>query len=559
MIGQRFWRANSDGYRVALDLHEAGVEVAAVVDLRPDGEPTPLGGQVKDARIEVLAGHAVYEAIRSRDRCRMRGLNLCRLDASGKPHTESLRRIECDGLAMSVGWTPNVGMAYQAGGRFRYDTQIEQIIPQNLPPTVFVAGRANGVFDLHSQIADGRRAGLAAAARCRGDSVSDVEQAEQPRAQSAHSHPYPIIAHKKKKNFVDLDEDLHLADFANAHQEGYDNIELLKRYTTVGMGPSQGKLSNMNAVRILTRLNGASIDETGTTTSRPFYHPVPIGHLAGRRFHPLRRTPLHPLHIKADAEMVHAGDWLRPEYYRASGKSPDDCILDEAQNVRRNVGLIDVSTLGKLQISGADAVRFLESIYTGRFAKQAVGSLRYGLACDETGVIIEDGVIARLAEDRFYVTATSSGASAFYRELQRWALIFKMDVTLLNATGHLAAVNIAGPNSRDVLSQLTDVDLTSRTFPYLAAREGTVADVPATILRVGFVGELGYEIHVPASCATHVWKSLLQAGQQFAVRPFGVEAQRLLRLEKGHLIVGQDTDAFDESLRSGRRLGDREK
>jgi len=206
--------------------------------------------------------------------------------------------------------------------------------------------------------------------------------------------------------------------------------------------------------------------------------------------------------------------------------------------------LIDVGTLGKIQISGPDAALFLERIYTGRFAKQPVGRLRYGLACDETGVIIEDGVIARLTDDRFYVTATSSGAAAFYREMQRWALIWEMDVTLINATSQLAAVNLAGPDSRDLLRELTDIDLSPEAFPYLGVRGGSVADVSATVMRVGFVGELGYELHVPASQGLHVWTSLMQAGRDRGIRPFGVEAQRLLRLEKGHLIVGQDTDAL---------------
>ena len=242
--------------------------------------------------------------------------------------------------------------------------------------------------------------------------------------------------------------------------------------------------------------------------------------------------------------MIHAGSWLRPEYYARAGKSREDCILEEARNVRRNVGLIDVGTLGKLQVSGPDAVKLLEHLYTGRFAKQPVGRLRYALACDETGVIIEDGVIARVADDRFYVTATSSGAAAFYREMQRWALIFGMDVVLANVTGHLAALNIAGPNSREVLQSLVDIDLEPEAFAYLGVREGAVAGAPATLIRVGFVGELGYEVHVPASAGPHVWDALVGAGQRFGIQPFGVEAQRLLRLEKGHLIVSQDTDAL---------------
>ena len=534
--------ANSDGYRAALDLHGAGVEIAAIADLRHDGEPTGLAQNAADAGIEILAGCAIAEAVPSGGKARIQAAAVCPLEKDGSLRTGSLRRIECDGIAMSVGWSPNVGLVYQAGGRFRYAEHVEQLVPSTLPDGLFVAGRANGLFELHDQIADGRRAGLSAAAHL-GRFDGNLPDSPQHQA-SPPSHPYPIFSNNGKKNFVDLDEDLHLADFKNAHQEGYDNIELVKRFTTVGMGPSQGKLSNANAIRILARLNGASINETGTTTSRPFYQPVRISHLAGRRFHPQRRTPLDGWHRQHGAEMMHAGAWMRPEFYSTSGSTRDACILAEAKNVREHVGLIDVGTLGKILVCGPDAARFLEHIYTGRFEKQKVGRLRYGVACDETGVIIEDGVIARLAEDRFYVSATSSGAAVFYREMQRWALIFGMKVTLINATGHLAAMNLAGPKSREVLAGLTDADLSPDAFPYVGVKEATVAGARAIVMRVGFVGELGYEIHVPASQGWHVWTSLMEAGRPHNIRPFGVEAQRLLRLEKGHLIVGQDTDAL---------------
>ena len=534
--------ANGDGYRVALDLHSAQVAVAAVVDLRAAGEPSELSKRVADIGIPIHVGATVYEALPAAGKKGVRGAIVCPLDGQAKPRPEAKIQLDCDGIVVSVGWSPNAGLVYQAGGRFRYSEQVEQFVPAELPAGMFVAGRANGTFDLELQLADGRRAGLAASAflgRFEG-SVPAVPMHQGPPP----SHPYPIFDHPAKKNFVDLDEDVHLTDFVNACQEGYDNIELTKRYTTVGMGPSQGKLSNMNAVRILARLNGASIDETGSTTSRPFQQPVPLEHLAGRCFHPVRRTSIHDWHVQAQAEMIHAGAWLRPEYYRMEGKSRSDCIYDEALNVRQNVGLIDVGTLGKLQVNGPDAVRFLERIYTGRFAKQQPARLRYGLACDELGIIIEDGVIARFDGDRFYVTATSSGAGAFYRELQRWALLWEMDVVLVNVTGQLAALNVAGPAAREVLGKLTDMDLSAEAFAYLACRDGIVAGTAAILMRVGFVGELGFEIHVPAACGQHVWTALMDAGRQRGIRPFGVEAQRQLRLEKGHLIVSQDTDAL---------------
>jgi sarcosine oxidase subunit alpha len=325
----------------------------------------------------------------------------------------------------------------------------------------------------------------------------------------------------------------------------------MKRYSTVGMGPSQGKLANMNAVRIVTELNGRAIDETGMTTARPFYQPVPIGHLAGRRFHAMRHTSMHDWHAEQGAEFVHAGTWYRAEYYQRSGTGREDAILAEAKAVRESAGLIDISTLGKIFVNGPDAAALLERLYTGRFADLAVGRQRYAVALDESGIMIEDGLVVRLAEDVFYVTATSSGAAAFYREMQRWALIWGLNVTLVNATGQYAAMNIAGPASREILSGLTDTDLSSGAFPYLGAVEGEVAGVRALLLRVGFVGELGFELHVPASQGMHVWKAILSAGASSGLGPFGLEAQRLLRLEKGHPIISQDTDALTNLMETG--------
>ena len=532
--------ANLQGYQLASELLDLGIRVEAIADLRPEGEPTGLAEELAGRGVAIYPGYTVSRAIAGRGKKSIRGATLARLDNSGQ------ERIACDGILVSVGWSPNSALVSQAGGRFRYCSDLHQLVPSELPDHVFVAGRANGVFDLADQAADGERAGLAAAAQL---GAYEGSLADSPVHQGpAPSHPYPVFPDPKKKNFVDLDEDLHLADFANAHQEGYDNVELLKRFTTVGMGPSQGKLSNFPAVRILARLNGASIDDTGTTTSRPFYQPVSLGHLAGRRFHPQRRTALDAWHREAAAVMIHAGSWYRPEFYQQEGKTRGECILAEAERVRTGAGLIDVSTLGKIHVCGDQAAEFLEKIYTGRFKKQRTGTLRYGIACDETGVIIEDGVVARLAEDHFYLSATSGGAAAFYRNLQRWALQLGMQVTLANATGQLAAVNLAGPMARKILQPLVELDLSADAFPYLGVRQTELLGIPVTLLRVGFVGELGYEIHLPASQAEHAWASLLKQGSAASLGAFGLEAQRLLRLEKGHLIVGHDTDALTNPM-----------
>jgi sarcosine oxidase subunit alpha len=560
--------ANSDGYRAALDLAAHGVTVQAIVDSRNNLPDAPLlkGGwgdlidRARSLNIPVYFGYCIYEARPNPAGDGVSSAVICPLNADGKPQTGLRQTIPCDGIVMSVGWAPAANLLYQAGAKMQFDYALQQFAPAILPDGVFACGRINGVFDFEQKILDGDRAGLEAAIylgfqnpvgakhlanRHEIESKkSDPNASPSSPSEECRSHPYPFIEHPAGKNFVDFDEDLQLKDFFNAAKEGFDNIELLKRYTTVGMGPSQGKHSNMNALRILAAIKNKTPDEIGTTTARPLFHPVPLSHLAGRSFTPERETPLHSRHADLGAKFMLAGNWRRPEYYAQPGKSREQCIQSEAKTVRTNVGMIDVGTLGKLEIRGPDAAEFLERIYTGKYATLKSGMTRYALMLDETGVIVDDGVIARLAPDRFYFTTTTSGAANIYRELSRLNTIWQLDCGLVNLTGARAAVNLAGPRSREVLSKLTNLDLSGSAFPYLAVREAIVAGIPAILMRVGFVGEWGYEIHVPAEYAPALWDSLMEAGEPFNIRPFGVEAQRLLRLEKGHIIIGQDTDGL---------------
>jgi sarcosine oxidase subunit alpha len=545
--------ANAEGYRTALDLHRAGVQVEAVIDLRPAGEPGALADQVRAAGIAIHPGHAVTRAIPDHGRVGIRGVEVAPLDEAGQVRPDRAFELPGDGLIMSVGWAPADGLYYQAGGRMAWSESLEQFVPrtESAPPGLFAAGRLNGVYRLPDRLADGRRAGQAAAAYL---GLSAAEAAPGPATPDVRpSHPYPIFPHPTAKSFIDLDEDVQYKDIVNAVQEGFDHVELLKRYTTVGMGPTQGKLANMNAIRVLSKVTGRTVAETGVTTSRPFYHPVPLSHLAGRGFHPHRLTALHSRHLAAGAVLMPAGEWQRPTYYARASRSQAECIAEEVLAVRTQVGLIDVSTLGKLEINGPDAGAFLERVYTGRFASMPIGTIRYGLMCDETGTVIDDGVVARLAEDRYYVTTTTAGSAAVYRELQRWAIIWGLGVVLTNATGSMAAINLAGPRAREVLQPLCepDLNLSGDAFPYLGVRTGRVLGVPARVLRVGFVGELSYEIHIPSYSAALIWDGLLEAGRTHGIRPFGVEAQRVLRLEKGHVIIGQDTDGLTHPSEAG--------
>ena len=348
---------------------------------------------------------------------------------------------------------------------------------------------------------------------------------------------------------MDRDEDLQYADIINACADGYAESELVKRYSTVGMGPSQGRHSALAAASLIAAATGRTPGEVGVTTGRPPLSGEKLGVLAGRRFLPVRHTAMHARHLESGARMMLAGPWLRPAWY---GPGREQGIRQEALAVRRNVGMIDVSTLGGIEIRGPEAVEFMNRIYTFGYAKQKVGRTRYVLMTNLAGNIIDDGISCRLHDEHFYVTATTGGADNVYRSMLWWNAQWRLDVSVVNATAAWAGISLSGPRSREVLSPLcTDIDLSPQGFPYLGVRTGTVGGIPARVLRVGFVGELGYEIHVPSSMGEALWDALLEAGRELDIRPVGIEAQRILRLEKGHLIVGQDTDAMATPAEAG--------
>jgi sarcosine oxidase, subunit alpha len=555
--------ANLEAYAVCRDLAARGVHIAAIVDLRPASEAGPgTAGAAADGAgadeaacasldIPILQGFAPREAFAGADG-RVCALAVAPIDDAGRVDAAagSPRRIECDAVLMSVGFAPAGQLLLQAGAGAEFSAGLQQFVPLDLPAGLFAAGRVNGVYDFAARLADGRRAGAQAGAHA-GFGAGSAAPIE--RSTRRPSHPFPIFAHPAGKNFVDFDEDLQVKDLENAAQEGFDSSELLKRFSTLGMGPSQGKHSHMNGLRILARVRRVRVEELGLTTFRPMYHPVPLKLLAGRGFNIERRTPLDARHRALGAVWMPAGNWRRPEYYAVAGESREQSIEAEVEAVRTQVGLIDVSTLGKIELYGPQAGAFLDRAYAGSYANLKAGMTRYGLMLDESGVIVDDGVIARLGAERFYFTTTTGGSATVFRELLRLNALWGLDCALVNVTGHRAAFNFAGPASREILQGLTDLDLGEASFPYLAAREGSIAGVRARVLRVGFVGELGYEIHVPASGAAHVWQVLYEAGRPHGLRPFGVEAQRVLRLEKGHLIVGQDTDGLTDPFEASAR------
>jgi len=520
--------ANGDGYGAALDLDDAGVRVRAVVDLRNNHEHDPRQDVVAAKDIPLIRAQSIRRAVPNVGGTHIKAAEIVRAGSS-----TDLRRIDCDLLCISASWSPAASLAAQAGAHIAFDERRHAFAIRSLPEGVHTAGAINGIWDLDDAIADGRHAGRRAAGL--------IEERPSPRQALIANHPWAISPAGNGKAFIDFDEDLTPADVENAVAEGFNEIELVKRFTTVGMGPSQGRLSATNAMWLTRSLAGQPVDGGVRWTDRPPAFPEKLGVLAGRRFEPLRRTPMHARHHALGADMMLAGAWQRPVSYG----SGEDAIRDEVLAVRQNVGLIDVSTLGGIEIRGPDAAEFLERFYTFVYANQPIGRARYTLMCDTAGAIVDDGVACRLGEGHFYVTTTTGASDTVHRQMLWWNAQWRCNVDIANVTGAYAAVNIAGPQARLVLAPLCDgFDTSAAAFPYMGIRTGRVAGIPARVLRVGFVGELGYEIHVPAGCGEALWDALIDAGRPWRMRPFGVEAQRILRLEKGHVIVGQDTDGL---------------
>jgi sarcosine oxidase subunit alpha len=355
-----------------------------------------------------------------------------------------------------------------------------------------------------------------------------------------------------KRAFVCFCSDVTTADILQGIEEGFDHIETLKRYTTATMGPCQGRMCQLSAIGVCAQATGRSIGETGMTTARPPNPSVSLGALAGARHHPIRRTPMHHEHAGLGAVWMDMGDWRRPRYYQHAGCSRElECVNEEYRAVRDRAGMIDVSTLGKIDVKGRDAARLLDKVYTNRLSDLKPGRVRYAVLCDESGIMLDDGTVSRLAPDHYFITTTTGNLDFVQQWLEWWLIGTGWDAHITNVTAGLAAVNLAGPQARAVLRKLTNGGLDTAAFPYMACREAEVAGIPATLLRIGFVGETGWEIHAPAEWGAHLWRAVLEAGAEFQIRAFGVEAQRRLRLEKKHVIVGVDTDALTNPFEAG--------
>jgi sarcosine oxidase, subunit alpha len=509
------------GLKAAVRLHDSGVGIAAVADLRTTAGPA--ADTLGTRGIEVLAGHTVIEAQGSKQVTHAVLAPLGREDEA--------RVYECDLLVVSGGAIPATSLLSQAGARTVYDERSGVfVLAEPLPANVYAAGEVAGFTDPEAIARSGERAGRLAAG-------APADDGDEPRApeQATAAVPPPVAGATRGKCFACLCEDVTAKDIKLSIDEGYDSIELSKRYTTVTMGPCQGRMCQLASVRLMARETGQSLQDVGTTTARPPYVSVPMGVLAGRPFQPAKRSAIHGRHRELKANIKWAGDWRRAYDYGDPQK--------EALAVHEAAGVIDVSTLGKLLVRGPEAGAFLDRLYPNRFSDLKPGRIRYGVISSDAGRIVDDGTICRIDEDTYYVTTTSSGAGAVEEWFSWWLADWRMDVKLTDLTQGLAAVNLAGPKAREILGTLTDLDCSAEAFKYLDAKQAKVAGVECLILRIGFVGEVGYEIHFAAAHGEHVWDALMEAGREHGIKPFGLEPQRILRLQKMHILVGQDTDS----------------
>ncbi|MEI4488434.1 2Fe-2S iron-sulfur cluster-binding protein [Frigidibacter sp. MR17.14] len=523
------------GAAAALDLKEAGVPLAAVLIPADASLPAALMAQLEAAGLPLRKGAAVLEAKGRRH------LTALTIATAGRVET-----IACDLFAVDAGATPCYQLPLHAGAKLGFDEATRIFTLSGQPDTMHLAGTVAGAHGLAAVIRSGEIAG-AAAAKALGHAVAAPAPLADDEAGAFRTYPVPT-GHASGRDFVDFDEDLQVKDIVNAVKDGYRELELVKRYSTVGMGPSQGRHSALATAQIVARETARQVAQIGVTTSRPPFGPERLGLLAGPHRSQHRTTAMDGWHRAAGAKMIPAGIWWRPLHYagpEASTAAIAAKVAAEVRSVREAVGMLDVSTLGKLAVRGPDAAAFIDRIYTMAHAKQPVGRVRYCLMLNDMGSVIDDGVAFRIAEDDFYITATTGAVDRVFTEMSFLNAQWRMRVDIQNITAAFAGINLTGPLARRVLERMErDIDVSAEAFRYLDGRTGTVAGCPVRIMRIGFTGELSYELHTPRSYAPALWQALLEAGRPEGLSAYGLEASRILRLEKGHIIIGQDTDAL---------------
>jgi len=557
--------ACDEGYRAALELHQAGVDIAMIGDLRVQAD----GPYAQRARSAGLPLQTQCTVLGTRGRLRVSAVRLARLDAArrmlGGPQTHA-----CDLLLMSGGFTPSVHLHSQSRGKLAWDDNVQCYIPAQAAERTRSAGACRGVFAPAAVQDDGAAAGLAAArdAAAHDSSCTAPGLASRAAPPAAPPAPDPAMAgfagalpepgakpllhpqaQPRAKAFVDWQNDVTTRDLALATREGFVSVEHIKRYTTTGMATDQGKTSNINALGIVAQRLDKAIAEVGLTTFRMPYTPVSFGSLAGfargELFDPVRTTPIHDWAASHGAVFEDVSLWKRARYFPTAGEDMHAAVARECRAVRAACGVFDASTLGKIEVAGPDALTFMNRLYANAWNSLAVGRCRYGVLLREDGFLLDDGVVARTAEHRLHVTTTTGGAARVLAMMEdylqtEWR---ELKVWLTSTTEQWAVIALQGPQSRQVLQRLVeDIDLSPGALPHMSVARGRICGVPALLFRVSFTGELGFEVNVPADFALEVWEAICEAGAPFGITPYGTEAMHVLRAEKGYIIIGQETD-----------------
>ena len=542
---------NDDAYRTAIALRNAGLEVPLIVDARAN-VTGDLPDQARAMGIRITAGRAIVKVKGGK---RVTGVSVGLQAGEGAV----LEEVACDVVAMSGGWSPVVHLFSHCGGKLIWDEVQAHFRPDaTRPPTgqdgeamVFCAGAANGELQADRALADAggvareiiREMGLKSDAN-----LAKAEVATEAAMEPVWVMPQGANTKLRTKMWLDFQNDVKVSDVQLAAREGYSSVEHTKRYTTLGMATDQGKLSNINGLAVLANALNDKIPNVGTTTFRPPYTPVPLGALAGESrgdiFQPLRRTPMHGWHEAQGAYLEPVGLWRRAYCYPRASESHDQAVHREILNTRANVGLLDASTLGKIEVKGPDAGRFLDMLYTNVMSNLPVGKCRYGLMCNEQGFLSDDGVVVRLSEDSWLCHTTTGGAERIHGWMEDWLQCEWWDwqVYVANVTEQYAQVAIVGPNARKLLEKLGGMDVSKEALPFMQWADGTLAGYPVRIYRISFSGELSYEVAIPASHGLAFWNKALAEGADLGAMPYGTEALHIMRAEKGFIMIGDETD-----------------
>ena len=537
---------NDSAYESAISLIQKGINIEAIIDNREEIDSNLIKETEKN-KIKIFKGYTVVDTFGYK---RINKISIMQLSKDGQKVIGTKKTILCDCLGISGGWTPAVHLFTQSGGKLKFRDEDQVFIPDVYPSDQISIGSCNGDFTLDEMLLNIPKI-LKEFLDLKETDYENLEVKSSFNKSKRNIWLLPsdkVIG--KTKPFVDYQNDATAKDIKLALREGFRSIEHVKRYTTTGMGTDQGKLGNMHALGIISETAGSKMGELGTTTFRPPYTPLTFGTIVGRNvgeyFDIFRKTPIHEWHVQNKAEFENVGQWKRAWYYPKNGESMHDAVQRESKAARDYAGILDASTLGKIDIQGTDASEFLNRVYTNAWSKLAIGKCRYGLMLNEDGMVYDDGVTTRLDENHYIMTTTTGGAATVLGKLEdylqtEWP---ELDVYLTSVTDHYATVSVCGPNSKKIVSQvIPDLDFSDENFPHMSFKNAKIGEIKCRVMRISFTGEHSYEINVQANYGKSVWEKCMEIGKEFNITPYGTETMHLLRAEKGFIIVGQDTDA----------------